>query len=482
MNQVKVIAIDQGTTSTKALLVDQFGKIELTFQKPHLQITPRAGWVEHDPEEIYTNILLALESAGSVDAIGLSHQGETIVAWDAITKKPLYNMIVWQDQRTEDRVMKLKEKGYESIILEKTGLPLDSYFPASKFAWLLKNIDAVKQAYQEKHLRIGTSESFFLDRLTGIYGTDYNSASRTSLFNAKTLQWDEELCNIFSVPIELLPPIRNNIGFFGYHTLEGKKVPITAVMVDQFASAYGHGCRKSGDAKVTFGTGAFLQTIVGNNLVVDPSKKLSSALFWKFEGEKPVYGLDAGVYNVGSAINWAKNIRLFDRYEEINTFEKKRAIERDIVFIPALSGLACPYWDRTASGMWSGLSLETTREDMMQSILEGIAFRTANNLDAMESFTTLENNISIDGGLVSNPYFIQFLADILGKKISIPNNHELTGLGIGLLALKGLGVEESSSMVLAGKLTEPKNIDRKALIAQYESILQKSRRTRSYSS
>ncbi len=475
---MKAVAIDQGTTSTKSLLVDQTGEMRLVFQKTHQQITPKPGWVEHDPEEIYAHILLALESAGVVDAIGLSHQGETIIAWDAENKKPLYNMIVWQDQRTAQRVEELKEKGHGPEVLEKTGLPLDSYFPASKFAWLLENVDAVQEAYNSGRLRIGTSESFFIDRLTGEYGTDYNSASRTSLLNAKTLEWDESLCRIFGVPIELLPPIQHNTGVFGYRILHGKKVPITAVMVDQFAAVYGHGCRRSGETKVTFGTGAFLQTITGEELVVDPQKKLSSALFWKLKGEAPLFGMDAGVYNVGSAIDWAKNLQLFESYEEINTFDEGSAIEKGIVFVPALSGLACPYWDRTASGTWTGLSLETSRRDMVQSVLEGIAFRAVDILEEMTQFVPLGETISIDGGLAANPYFVQFLADVSGRQISIPDNHELTGFGIGVLALRGLGVEQPLHISDRKSLVKPHAVEREAWRARFDAVLQKSRGTR----
>ena len=478
MQKKKVIAIDQGTTSTKALLLDTSGKLLVTYQKTHKQITPKSGWIEHDPEEIYAHILEALQSAGSVDAIGLSHQGETIIAWDAETKKPLYNMIVWQDQRTEKRITELKNQGHEPRIQEKTGLLLDSYFPASKMAWLLENVVPVQKALKANRLRIGTSESFFVDRLTGVYSTDYNSASRTSLFNAHTLTWDEELCRLFSVPIEILPPIRDTVGEFGFHKLNGKDTPITAVIIDQFASVYGHGCHAPSDAKATFGTGAFMQVVTGDTLIVDTTTGLSSALFWKFDNENPVFGLDAGVYNVGSAVNWAKSLGLFETYEQINDFKNTPAVERDILFVPALSGLACPHWDRSASGMWSGLSLETTRWDMLQAILEGIAFRTLENFKTMQHFTDLGDTISVDGGLVQNPYFVQFLADIMNKDILIPSNHELTGFGAGLLALKGLGYHDTIQSESAPRKISARSVDREEWIQKFETTLQKSKGTR----
>ena len=476
--QKKVIAVDQGTTSTKGLLLDTTGKLLVTYQKTHRQITPEPGWVEHDPEEIYAHILEALQSTGSVDAIGLSHQGETIIAWDAETKKPLYNMIVWQDQRTEKRIAALKEQGHEPHIQEKTGLLLDSYFPASKMAWLLENVESVQKALKANRLRIGTSESFFIDRLTGVYSTDYNSASRTSLFNAHTLTWDEELCRLFSVPIEILPPIRDTVGEFGFHVLNGKDTPITAVIIDQFASVYGHGCHAPSDAKATFGTGAFMQVVTGDELIVDATTGLSSALFWKFDNESPVFGLDAGVYNVGSAVNWAKSLGLFETYEQINDFKNPPAVERDILFVPALSGLACPHWDRSASGMWSGLSLETTRWDMLQAVLEGIAFRTLENFKTMRHFTDLGDTISVDGGLVQNPYFVQFLADIMDKDILIPSSHELTGFGTGLLAFKGLGYHDTIQSESTPRKIRARSVNREAWIQKFEETLQKSKNTR----
>ena len=479
MKKIRIAGIDQGTTSTKVLLLKGSGKNKIKYQKCHKQITPNPGWVEHDPEEIYQNIIDSLQCVGEVDAIGLTHQGETIVAWDSETKAPLYNMIVWQDQRTEKKVQELKEAGHEPAIQEKTGLLLDSYFPASKMAWLIDNVDKVKTALDKGRLRIGTSESFFIDRLTGVYCTDYNSASRTSLFNAKTLQWDEALCSIFNVPIDILPPIKENIGHYGYHHLNGKDVPITAVMVDQFASAYGHGCRVKGDSKATFGTGAFMQVLTGEDFIIDKDTGLSSALFWKFPNEAPVYGLDAGVYNVGSAINWAQKLGLFKSYKQLNSFKKSPAIERDIVFVPALSGLACPHWDRTASGMWSGLTLRTDRKDLMQSLLEGIAFRAISNFTTMSNFVHINKSVSIDGGLVKNPYFVQFFTNMLNRHILVPKNNELTSLGIALLANKGLGLEEIKPKRSKKKVYKPKDIkDRKKLSAKFESIVEKAKQTR----
>ncbi len=278
---------------------------------PHKQITLNSGWVEHDPEEILANIIKCLNSCEVVDAIGLCHQGESIVAWDAQSKRPLYNAIVWQDLRTEKTISRLKEAGLEPLVQSKSGLPLDPYFSASKMGWIIENVVGAKTLADKNQLRIGTMDAFFLDRLCGVFVTDYNSASRTSLLNIHTLEWDQQLCDIFGVPIHCLPPIKDNIGDFGAINLDGHLTPVTAIIVDQFAGTYGHGCREKGDAKITFGTGAFLQALTGADIPKTHESGLLPTLCWKFPGTPAVFGLDGGVYNAASAINWARKIGTF---------------------------------------------------------------------------------------------------------------------------------------------------------------------------
>ncbi len=467
--------IDQGTTATKLLILSENGAIDTRFQKAHKQIMPQKGWVEHDGDEIYKNICEAIDYAGTIDALGLDHQGESIVAWHSETKEALYNVIVWQDSRTEAWLNNLKSDGVEKTVFEKTALPLDPYFPASKMRWILDNIPAAQQALKEGKLRIATMESFFIDRLTGHFQTDVNSASRTSLMNIHTLQWDEELCEIFGIPMEILPPIVSNIFDFGHY----KNIPITSTIIDQFASIYAHGCRSAGDGKITFGTGAFLQILTGALKAENPQNGLLPALCWKFNDENPMFGLDGGVYNAASAINWFKSLGFFQNYEELNKFSQNTAIEREVVFIPALSGLGCPYWDRGASGAFFGLSLETKKEDMLQACLEGIAMRAATILNNAQPISPLKDYISIDGGLAQNPYFVQFLADITGKSILMPQNKELSALGAALLARKGLG-ETSALQKSDGnqKVVTPKNIKREKYLKKFEELVEKSRQTR----
>ena len=435
---MSVIAIDQGTTSTRALVLEGSGKATITHVIEHKQHYPQTNWVEHNPDELMANIHKCIEKSLSthpdIDTLGIDNQGESCLAWHADTKKALSPVIVWQDSRTQDVIDALKVKGLEQRTLELSGLPLDPYFSASKLTWLIKNNPAVKTALDEGNLRLGTTDAFFIDRLTGHFVTDITTASRTSLMNLKTGQWDNELCQLFEVPIETLPRIVSTTGNFGSCKVRDKTIQISTSICDQQASLFGHGCRKSGDIKITFGTGAFAFAITGNNPVLAGNHGLLPTPAWKVENMKSIYALDGGVYNAGSAINWAKSLGLFESIDQINDFSKSSAIEEGLVFVPALSGLACPHWDRNAAGLWIGLSLDTSPLDMMQAVLEGISFRAAEVIQAMEKYTQVGNKISIDGGLSANPYFCQFLANVLNKEIIVQEFPEITALGTAQLA------------------------------------------------
>ncbi|PHI29376.1 FGGY family carbohydrate kinase [Budvicia aquatica] len=478
LNQ-RYAAIDQGTTGTRIVVFDESGRSHSPMSIPHKQITLNSGWVEHDPEEILANMMKCLSACEVVDALGICHQGESIVAWHADSKKPLYNAIIWQDMRTEKRIQQMKDRGMEPIVQQKSGLPLDPYFSASKMNWIIENIVGVKQLADKGKLRIGTMDAFFLDRLCGVYCTDYNAASRTSLFNIHTLTWDPELCEIFGVPIHCLPEIHDTVGDFGSINLDGHITQVTAVIVDQFAGTYGHGCRNQGDAKVTFGTGAFLQSLTGTTIADTKDSGLLPTLCWKFPGQKPVFGLDGGVYNAASALNWVKKIGLLENFDELSDFDRESAISRGLAFVPALSGLGCPYWDRSAAGIWAGLSLDTERKDLLQSVLEGIAARSAEVIIAMDKLSPLGDSISVDGGLSSNQYFKQFLANLIQKNIVAPENREVTALGAAMLARKGLGIERPITFKQNAQITKPNNSSMSGVMERYQEIIARSRGLRS---
>jgi glycerol kinase len=439
---VRVAAVDQGTTSTRVLEVGE-GEARLVYSKEHAQHYPKKNWVVHDAEELIANIQSGLKNVGDVDAIGIDNQGESCLAWDAQTKKPISPIIVWQDSRTQTDVERLAADGVGPTVYERSGLTLDAYFSASKLAWILSNVPEARKLRRSNRLRMGTTDAFFLDRLTDNFSTDPSTAGRTSLMNIFTGQWDPELCDIFGVPIEVLPEIRPTAGYFGSVTIGPREVPIMASVVDQTAALFGHGCRHIGDAKITFGTGAFALALTSESATPALQEGLLKIVAWRIGSEAQAYALDGGVYNAGSALDWVRRLGLFRDFAEINAFQRPPAVERGIVFVPALSGLACPHWDRSAAGLWHGLSLETTREDMIQSVLEGVAFRTAEVVAALANHVPLGKSISIDGGMSKNPYFCQFLANIMDRAVVVSSVGEQTAVGCAQLA----GAEELARSV-----------------------------------
>lgn len=437
-----ILAIDQGTTGTKAHLLRGDGAFQTLKGFEHRQIYPRPGWVEHDPEELAAHVAAARAAAPDISAIGLANQGETVIAWDAVTKRPLHNAIVWQDARTSDATERLKAGGAEELTLKVAGLPLDPYFSASKLRWLLDNAPEAQELRRAGRLRLGTSDSYLLDRLAGCFATDVTTASRTSLMNLETLQWDPRLADLFGVPIDCLPEIRSTTGDFG--TMGG--APVTASLVDQQAALFGHGCRRSGDAKITFGTGAFALAVAGSSVPRDNDSGLESTIAWKLGDAPCTYAVQGGIYNAASAVNWARSLGLFADYAEIDSFAAPAAIGRGLVFVPALSGLSAPYWDRSAAGLWLGLGLDTTKADMMQALLEGVALLACTVMAAIDKLSPLGPVLSVDGGLSRNRYFTQFLAEAMDKRIRVPASAELTGLGAAQLAILGAGLADLDTL------------------------------------
>jgi glycerol kinase len=431
---MRIAAIDQGTTSTRILVVDADGHGKVVHAARHGQHHPQPGFVEHDPEELIAHLRQCIAAAGPLDAIGIDNQGESCLAWDKETGEALSPVIVWQDARTNDVIERLKAQGADALTLERAGLPLDPYFSASKLHWLTDNNVKVRDALKRGRLRLGTTDAFFLQRLTGNCATDITTASRTSLMNLATGAWDTELCRLFGVPIETLPPIRPTVSDFG--AVDG--VPVAASVVDQQAALYGHGCRKAGDIKITFGTGAFVLAVTGSDIMRAPERGLLPTVAWQI-GDERHYAVDGGVYNAGSAIEWAERIGLLRNLDELAGFGREPAIARGLVFVPALSGLAAPHWDRSAAGLFIGMGLETERVDLLQAMLEGIALRTAEVVDAMAASLPLAPRISIDGGLTRSAYFRQFLADVVGRPLDLHQDDELTAYGTAALAARGLG-------------------------------------------
>ena len=431
-----VIAIDQGTTGSKAYRLDEEGRFESLGGFEHRQIYPRPGWVEHDARELLEHLTRLIERAGDATALGIDNQGETVIAWDGASGEPLGNAIVWQDARTLPLTEKLKAEGAEMLTIARAGLPLDPYFSASKLKWILDELPEAKRLLAKGRLRLGTSDSFFLDRLAGVYATDVTTASRTSLMDLATGQWDPELCRLFGIPLEILPEIRPTAGDFG----SAGGLQIRASLVDQQAALFGHGCRQPGQAKITFGTGAFALAVAARDVAPAEAQGMNRSIAWRLGSGPLVYALEGGLYNAASAVNWARGLGLFSEFAEIDAFPGPSALERGLVFVPALSGLSVPHWDRNAAGLWLGMGLETTRADMVQALLEGIALLAAELVAAMDRAAPLTGPISIDGGLSNNAYFCDFLARVLARPVQVPGSAELTGLGAAQMAMIGAGL------------------------------------------
>ena len=424
-----VAAIDQGTSSTRALVLDDTGASRIVAAFPHREFHPHPGWVEQDPLELLDNVMRCVEACGRVEAIGLANQGESCLAWDRVTLAPLTPVIVWQDQRTARRIAELASTGLAAEVAARAGLPLDCYFSATKLAWILEHSPAARSASNAGRLRLGTTETFLLECLTGVHATDVTTASRTSLMNLGARAWDPALCRAFGIPPETLAPIFPSRMSFG----DFRGIPIRTSIVDQQASLYGHGCRRRGDAKVTFGTGAFALCLSGPAPPSGDLAGLSATVAWQVDAE-PQYALEGGVYDAGAAIDWAMRIGVISDPSELHDFERTPAIERGIAFVPALSGLASPYWCRNARATWTGLAATTSRRDLQQSLLEGIALQTHLVLEAMHTVVPLADVLSVDGGMARNRYFLQFLADITGRRILRLQDIERTAYGCALMA------------------------------------------------
>lgn len=439
---MKILAIDQGTTSTRAFVLPVSGPLVQVRALTHAQSYPRPGWVEQNPAELLANLRLCLTAAEDdpeIGAVGIDNQGESCLAWDALSGKAICPVLVWQDDRTEAVCAGLRAEGAEGLVRAKAGLPLDPYFSATKLAWILAHVPAAADLLRVGRLRLGTTDAFFRDRLTGRFETDVTTASRTSLMNLETCAWDAELCALFGIPVAALPRITPSAGPLGMITLATRTLPLMASLVDQQAALYGHGCRVAGDAKITFGTGAFALAVTGARPFVQGSQALPTVA-WQKAGQPPVYALDGGVYTAAAAVNWAAGIGMIGDLSEITRFDHPSAIARGIVFVPALAGLACPHWNRSARGAWLGLSQDTSRADLQQALLEGIAFRMAEVIKTLNDATDLAPVLSIDGGMVTNPWFRQLLADVLGRSLALPGSVELTALGTAHMAAEAAGL------------------------------------------
>ena len=449
-----LLAIDQGTSSSRTVIYGHDARAVASDQQEFPQIYPQPGWVEHDPEAIWDSVTSvtrgAMQKAGAVasdiTAIGITNQRETTVIWDRETGECVCNAIVWQDRRTADYCQSLKNDGLEATVTSKTGLRLDPYFSGTKIAWILDNIDGVRARAEAGKLAFGTIDSFLLWRLTGgrVHATDATNASRTLLFNIHTQEWDDELLTMFSVPRELLPDVRDCADDYGIAVDEsiGGDTPVCGIAGDQQAALIGQAGFEPGMTKSTYGTGCFVMANTGDRALQSENQLLTTVAM-RLRGEI-TYGLEGSVFVAGSALQWLRDeLRVIDAAPDSEEIARRTGVVEDVYVVPAFAGLGAPYWDPDARGAVLGLTRGSGRDDIVTATLQSVAYQTCDLVSAMSRDGIKPSVIRVDGGMVANNWFLQFLADVLDVPVERPDNVESTVLGAAYLAGAQAGVFDS---------------------------------------
>lgn len=439
-----ILTIDQGTTSTRAILFDKKGEKVCVKQMEFNQITPKSGWVLHNPDEIYLTVLEVIKAVingaginpNEIDSIGITNQRETAVIWDKDSYEAIYPAIVWQSRQSEDICDELINNGYVDMIHNKTGLFINPYFSASKFKWILDRYDSDHMLRDENRLLCGTIDTYLLYRLTNgrSFKTDYTNASRTMLFNINTLTWDQELLDLFGVKEDMLAEVCDSSSMFGYYTYRGVDIPITSMIGDQQASLFGHTAFDLGDTKITYGTGCFMLMNTKNNKIFSKNGLLTT-IAYKL-GDEVCYALEGSVFVAGSAVQWLRDgLKIIKKSSDSETCATIVSDSLGIYFVPAFVGMGTPYWDNESRGAIFGLSRGATKDHLVRATLEGIAYEALDVLEVMENEAKINIPlISVDGGASSNNFMIQFESDITNKRLIRPKELETTALGATYLA------------------------------------------------
>ena len=444
-----ILSIDQGTTSTRAILFDHQGKLRYVSQREFPQYFPHPGWVEHDAKQIWNTVIEVVQSLfiennikpEQIKGIGITNQRETTVVWDKITGEPIYHAIVWQSRQSQDICDQLIDEGYSEFIQKKTGLLINPYFSASKIRWILDHVE-IKD---KNNLLFGTIDTWLVWKLTGgkVHVTDYSNASRTLLYNIHELKWDQELLDLFDIPSSMLPEVKDSSYIYGYSDetlLTGLhfKAPISGIAGDQQASLFGQTCFHDGDVKNTYGTGCFMLMNTGNK-PVSSKNGLLTTIAWGIDGQV-TYALEGSVFVAGSVMQWLRDgLKLFDNVLESENMARQLNDNDGVYLVPAFVGLGTPYWDNDARGTMFGLTRGTSRNHIVRAALESIAYQSKDVIETMkeEAHITLDH-LSVDGGATSNDFLMQFQSDILNTSIVCPQVRETTALGAAYLA--GLAV------------------------------------------
>jgi len=437
-----IIALDQGTTSSRALLINEVGKLIDVKQKEFKQIFPKQGWVEHDPIEILNTQLEVFEelistiSLSDIISIGITNQRETTVIWDKETGKPLYNAIVWQDKRTSGICDQMKKDGLELYTRENTGLVIDSYFSATKIKWIIENVEGVKTKINENKVLFGTIDTWLIYNMTSFknHVTDYTNASRTMIYNIKNLEWDDKLCDYLKIPKSILPEVINSSSDFGNFNYNGFEIPIHGVAGDQQAALFGQSCFEDGMVKNTYGTGCFLLMNTGKNFKLSENG-LITTLACSFD-DKVNYALEGSVFIAGAAIQWLRDsLKVIGKASETEKIAQSIEKLHDIYVVPAFAGLGAPYWDMYSRGAIFGLTRDTGVDHIIKATLESLAYQTKDIIDVMEKDSGIKlKSLKVDGGACMNNYLMQFQSDLLDCEVLRPEIIETTAMGAGYLA------------------------------------------------
>ena len=455
-----ILALDQGTTSSRAILFDNNGTIKGVSQKEFKQIFPKAGWVEHDAMDIWATqsgvcrevLERNFVRPNEVKAIGITNQRETTIVWEKETGKPIYNAIVWQCRRTAEICEEIRKAGYEDLIFEKTGLKLDAYFSATKIKWILDNVEGARERAKRGELLFGTVDTWIVWNLTRgkVHITDYSNASRTMLFNINTLQWDEDILKILDIPKSMLPEVKDSSEIYGYtdeYTFGGAQIPISAVIGDQQSALFGQTCFEKAEAKITYGTGAFLLMNIGED-VLKSKNGLLTTVAWGING-KVTYALEGSIFIAGAGIQWLRDeLRLLYDASLSEQYAKLVDDTDGVYIVPAFTGLGAPYWDMNAKGAIFGLTRGTKREHIIRAMLESIAYQCVDVFNCIEEDTNIKiQNLKVDGGASANGFLLQFQSDMLNTEVTRPEILETTAMGCAFLAGLAVGFWKSTDEI-----------------------------------
>ena len=449
-----IISIDQGTTSSRSVLFNLQGKPIYSSQKEFKQYFPQSGWVEHDPEEIWSTtkktlidvINKANKLKGQVLTIGITNQRETTILWNKKNGKPVYKAIVWQDRRTEVYCKKLRDNNKETPIFNKTGLLIDPYFSATKVKWILENVPLAKKLMKKNQLLFGTIDTFLIWRLTkrNIHATDATNASRTMLYNISSNKWDDGILKLLKIEKNILPQVKNSSDDFGstHSSITGKSIPITGVVGDQQAATIGQCCFEPGSLKSTYGTGAFVLLNTGSKIIYSKNRLLTT-IAYRIKG-KTTYAMEGSIFIAGAGVQWLRDkMKFIKKASETEKIIKSLKDNKGIYLVPAFTGLGAPYWDANARGVLSGLTRDTSPKEIVRATIESVAYQTYDLFEAMKHDGLRPKLVKVDGGMVMNNWFSQFLSDVVNIKVSRPKVQETTALGAAFMAGLQIGVYKS---------------------------------------